>query len=83
MLSIDIKVNGTVVATLQAHREYGGDEAIGQKPVYEYPFRAIEFPLDKARNSFGVTGSVRHRYDDGIVSLAEKLMKAWVKERDK
>ena len=72
MLSIDIKVNGTIVAVVHAHR--GAKTKIG-KNTFLYAWRSISFPLDMMQTGKAFIGEVEHDYDDGIEHLASAILK--------
>jgi hypothetical protein len=74
MLTIEIRVNGSLVVALTAtnrgpHGVFSGDE-----PTYEY--QAVSFPIDNKGPCVTKHGHITHKRCDGIEALAEKLCHA-------
>ena len=68
-LSIEIRVNGHPVAVVDAHNtgRYVGDDS------NEYEARSVHFRLD-AVTTDAAKFRLAHRYGDGILVLAAKLL---------
>ncbi len=72
MITVEIKINDYAVRTIHAHRV---EEFTVEDKEYTYDvfiidnsYEPFKFPKEK------VVGLVKHKYSDGAVALAEKLL---------
>ena len=77
MLSIEVKVNGILVAHIEAHRGKMSEGYTTHTDAvkYDYPFRGIVYPMQPTETPDIVQGVVdEHKFADGILPLCKRIL---------
>jgi hypothetical protein len=74
MMTVEMRVNGEIVAVIHAMNR----RSIGVAPVKcVYEWTGAEWPIELDAPPRSAHGKLEHYRDDGIVRLVEKLAKAF------
>lgn len=73
MMSIEIKVNGSIVAIVHA-RNSGYLSTMDD--VCRYEWTGSEFPIEVKGDPAGFSGNLKHSRADGILELSANILRA-------
>lgn len=73
MLTVEVRVNGSIVVALTAVRRSAVPDAAG---LNTYEYQSVTFPIDNTGPLRTANGYLTHRAGNGIDDLAEKLIAA-------
>jgi hypothetical protein len=80
MISIEIRINGTLITAVNAVNKRTVKSDYSVKPpivICEYEFQGVRFPVDGSL-PIATHGRIEHGREDGAEILVSKLMKAIV-----
>jgi hypothetical protein len=72
MLTIEIRVNGSLISAANVHNK---GYASGTDDTCEYTWDAVRFPLEIGTLPVVSTGKLQHKRSEGAEALVSKLMK--------
>jgi hypothetical protein len=73
MMSVEIRINGSIVAALCAIKIDSRYEAESDGYVGTYEYQGAKFPINNQGPCITVNGTVSHRVQEGIEVLTTKL----------
>jgi hypothetical protein len=72
MLTVEIRINGSIIAAIEAVNR--GPVTVGG--IYRYEYQGFTFPIDNSGPAHAVHGFVEHRRSDGAAKLVALLSEA-------
>jgi len=79
VLTIEIRVNGSIVSIMEAHNS---GEEMSAPGLCCYKYRGTRWPIANAGQVETFEGEVLHLRSDGVEALAQKLYRALADKRE-